>query len=104
MRQPQPAHLPREETVLASEISPGDGVNEVPEYVSAHFVVKRTVRPLYGCPGCDTVHSSALPAAIIDKGQADAGLLAQGVIGTMPDHLPLQRQQKIHAREGYNCR
>ncbi len=115
VRQPLPAHLPREETVLAPETGPGDGhpcpgcgaamrhirdeVNEVLEYVPAHFVVKRTVRPQYGCPCCDTVHSAALPAAIIDKGQAGAGLLTQVVIAKVLDHLPLQRQQKIYARE-----
>lgn len=102
VRQPLPAHLPREETVLAPETGPGDRhpcsgcgtamrhirdeVNEVPEYVPAHFVVKRTVRTQYGCPCCDTVHSAAL--------------LAQVVIAKVPDHLPLQRQQKIYAREG----
>ncbi|HBE5680230.1 TPA: IS66 family transposase [Escherichia coli] len=116
VRQPLPAHLPREETVLAPGTGPGDGhpcpgcgaamrhirdeVNEVLEYVPAHFVVKRTVRPQYGCPDCDTVHSAALPAAIIDKGQAGPGLLAQVVIAKVLDHLPLQRQQKIYAREG----
>ncbi len=63
VRQPLPAHLPREETVLAPETGPGDGhpcpgcgaamrhirdeVNEVLEYVPAHFVVKRTVRPVW---------------------------------------------------------
>lgn len=116
VRQLLPAHLPREETVLAPETGPGDGhpcpgcgaamrhirdeVNEVPEYVPAHFVVKHTVRPQYGCPCCDTVHSAALPAAIIDKGQAGPGLLTQVVIVKVLDHLPLQRQQKIYAREG----
>lgn len=116
VRQPLPAHLPREETVLAPETGPGDGhpypgcgaamrhirdeVNEVLEYVPAHFVVKRTVRPQYGCPDCDTVHSAALPAAIIDKGQAGPGLLTQVVIAKVLDHLPLQRQQKIYVREG----
>lgn len=116
VRQLLPAHLPREETVLAPETGPGDGhpcpgcgaamrhirdeVNEVLEYVPAHFVVKRTVRPQYGCPCCDTVHSAALPAAIIDKGQAGPGLLTQVVIAKVLDHLPLQRQQKIYAREG----
>lgn len=102
--------------VLAPETGPGDGhpcpgcgaamrhirdeVNEVLEYVPAHFVVKRTVRPQYGCPCCDTIHSAALPAAIIDKGQAGPGLLAQVVIAKVLDYLPLQRQQKIYAREG----
>ncbi|HHL9234031.1 TPA: IS66 family transposase [Escherichia coli] len=116
VRQLLPAHLPREETVLAPETGPGDGhpcpgcgaamrhirdeVNEVLEYVPAHFVVKRTVRPQYCCPCCDTVHSAALPAAIIDKGQVGPGLLTQVVIAKVLDHLPLQRQQKIYAREG----
>ena len=116
VRQLLPAHLPREETVLAPETGSGDGypcpgcgaamrhirdeVNEVLEYVPAHFVVKRTVRPQYGCPCCDTVHSAALPAAIIDKGQAGPGLLTQVVIAKVLDLLPLQRQQKIYAREG----
>lgn len=116
VRQLLPAHLPREETVLAPETGSGDGypcpgcgaamrhirdeVNEVLEYVPAHFVVKRTVRPQYGCPCCDTVHSAALPAAIIDKGLPGPGLLTQVVIAKVLDHLPLQRQQKIYAREG----
>ncbi len=110
--QPLPAGLPREETVLAPPAGtdcPGcgsalrhirDEVNETLEYIPARFVVKRTVRPQYGCPCCDTVHSAALPAAIIDKGQPGPGLLAQVIIAKVMDHLPLHRQQKIYAREG----
>ncbi|EGL9416642.1 IS66 family transposase [Salmonella enterica] len=112
VRQPLPAHLPRQEIVLMPQtgcICPDcggtmrhirDEVNETQEYVPARFVVKRTVRPQYGCPDCDTVHSAALPAAIIDKGQPGPGLLAQVVTAKVLDHLPLQRQQKIYAREG----
>ncbi len=70
------ADLPRKETTLAPDTGSTcpdcsaamrhirDGVNEVPEYVPAHFVVKRTVRPQYGCPCCETVHSEALLGAI----------------------------------------
>lgn len=77
-----------------------DEVNEVLEYVPAHFVVKRTVRPQYSCPCCDTVHSAVLPPAVIDKGQPGPGLLAQVVTAKVLDHLSLQWQQKIYAREG----
>lgn len=111
-RQPLPSGLPREETVLAPPAGTDcpdcghamrhirDEVNETLEYIPAHFVVKRTVRPQYGCPCCDTVHSAVLPPAIIDKGRPGPGLLAQVVIAKVMDHLPLHRQQKIYAREG----
>lgn len=111
-RQPLPAGLPREETVLTPPAGTDcpdcgnamrhirDEVNEMLEYIPARFVVKRTVRPQYGCPCCDTVHSAALPPVIIDKGQPGPGLLAQVVIAKVMDHLPLHRQQKIYARDG----
>lgn len=111
-RHPLPAHLPRQETVLMPETGSTcpdcgsemrhirDEVNEVLEYVPAHFVVKRTVRPQYSCPCCDTVHSAVLPPAVIDKVQPGPGLLAQVVTAKVLDHLSLQRQQKIYAREG----
>lgn len=111
-RQPLPAHLPRRETVVMPETGSTcpdcgsemrhirDEVNEMLEYVPAHFVVKRTVRPQYGCPCCGTVHSAVLSPAVIDKGQPGPGLLAQVVTAKVLDHLPLQRQQKIYAREG----
>ena len=88
----KPAHLPRQETVFMPEIGCTcqdcgstmryicDGVNEVPESVPAHVVVKRTVRPQYRCPCCDTVHSAVLSPAVIDKGQPGPGLLARWCI------------------------
>ena len=60
-------------------------------------MVKRTVKPQYGCPCCDSVHSTALPVVLIDKSQPGPGLLAQVVIAMVPDHLPLQRQQKMRS-------
>ncbi|SQL83025.1 ISSfl3 OrfC [Escherichia coli] len=38
-------------------------------------------------------------AGLIDKDQPGPGLLAQVVIAKVPDHLTLQRQQKIYARK-----
>lgn len=49
----------------------------------AHFVVLKTVRPQYGCPGCNKVHSPALPPSLIEKGQPGRGLLAQVVVYDM---------------------
>lgn len=112
VRGEMPGHLPREETVLNPESTTAcpdcgvplrhirDEVSEKLEYVPAHFVVHKTVRPQYGCPSCDTVHSASLPPSLIEKGQPGPGLLAQVVISKTCDHLPLHRQQKIYARAG----
>lgn len=77
-----------------------DETSERLEYVPAHFIVHRTVRPQYSCPCCDTVHAVPLPAQLIEKGLPGPGLLAQVVIAKACDHLPLYRQQKIYQRLG----
>ena len=41
-----------------------------------------------------------MPAQIIDKGIATAGLLAQVLVAKYADHLPLYRQESIFARAG----
>jgi transposase len=41
-----------------------------------------------------------VPAQIIDKGIATAGLLAQVLVAKYADHLPLYRQEGIFARAG----
>ncbi|MGL5389109.1 MAG: IS66 family transposase [Serratia sp. (in: enterobacteria)] len=110
-RQPLPADLPREDirldldTPVCPDCSHAlrflrDEISERLEYVPAHFIVHRTVRPQYSCPCCDTVHAALLPAQLIEKGQPGAGLLAQVVIAKACDHLPLYRQQKIYQRLG----
>lgn len=106
-----PESLPRDEARLDLESNAcpdcgealrfvRDEVNETLDYVPARFVVRKTVRPQYSCPCCQTMHSATLPAQVIDKGMAAPGLLAQVVIGKVIDHVPLDRQSKIYAREG----
>ena len=110
-RQPLPVSLPREAVRLEldSQACPDCGqalrflreeVSERLEYIPAHFLVHRTVRPHYSCPGCETVHAGPLPAQLIEKGQPGPGLLAQVVMAKACDHLPLYRQQKIYQRHG----
>jgi transposase len=110
-RQALPAHLPREEIKLEPESTScpqcgdplrflRDEVNETLDYIPAQFIVRKTVRPQYSCPCCQTVHSAELPAQVIDKGQAAPGLLTHITINKCVDHLPLYRQSHIFAREG----
>ncbi|EAZ0462503.1 IS66 family transposase, partial [Salmonella enterica] len=77
-RKPLPSHLPREETTIRPDscACPGcghplrhirDEISERLDYVPAKFVVKRYVRPQYGCDGCQRVVSGRLPAQIIPK-------------------------------------
>jgi len=53
-----------------------DGIRKRLDYIPAQFVVKRYVRPQYGCDGCQRVVSGSLPAQIIPKGIPEAGLVA----------------------------
>ncbi|KEY60170.1 transposase [Serratia sp. DD3] len=110
-RQALPAHLPREEIRLEPDSTNcpqcgdplrflRDEINEILDYIPAQFIVRKTVRPQYSCPCCQTVHSAELPAQVIDKGQAAPGLLAHITINKCVDHLPLYRQSQIFARDG----
>jgi hypothetical protein len=73
-RHPLPEHLERRTTILEPEgLAPccrcgrmpgriGEEVSEELDYVPAHLVVNRTVRPKYACGcGCGGVHLEALP-------------------------------------------
>jgi hypothetical protein len=53
------------------------------------------------CAKCQTLTQAPLPAQIIDKGIATAGLLAQVMVAKFSDHLPLYRQEAIFGRAGY---
>jgi len=105
-----PSHLPRTEEVL----SPGEActscggnlkqlgedVTEELEYVPGRFVVNRTVRPRMACKCCERMHQAALPSRPIEKGRPGPGLLAHVLVSKYADHLPLNRQSQIFAREG----
>jgi transposase len=52
------------------------------------------------CAKCQTLTQAPLPAQLIDKGIATAGLLARVMVAKFSDHLPLYRQEAIFARAG----
>ncbi|SSF82370.1 transposase [Klebsiella pneumoniae] len=111
-RKPLPAHLPRQDIVIASPSTercpdpecPGtlhhirDEVSEKLEYIPASVVVNRYIRPQYGCNCCQCVISGDMPAHIIPKSVAEPSLIAQLVISKHTDHMPLYHQQSVLAR------
>lgn len=110
-RQVLPAHLPRVTTRHEPEsctcAACGETLSLIGEHVSEkldckplEFFVRRDVHPQYGCRTCETVTAVPVAPAIIDRGIAAPGLIAQVLIAKYLDHLPLYRQEGIYARSG----
>jgi transposase len=64
------------------------------------FFVRRDVYPQSACRTCEIIVAEPVVPAIIDRGLAAPGLLAQVVIQKYVDHLPLHRQEAPSARHG----
>jgi transposase len=111
VRRALPQHLPRE-TIAHQPLSCacpecggrlrplGEDVSETLEYVPGRFRVIRQVRPKYSCAACEKIVQAAVPARPIARGLAGPGLLAHVLVSKYCDHLPLNRQSEIYAREG----
>jgi transposase len=119
-RRPLPEDLPREEIVIdipeeqkhcqcgAELVRIGEEVSEKLDVIPPQLRVIRTVRPQYACHRCEgsadeqkpAVRIAPMPAAIIDKGIASAGMLAYIVASKFCDYLPLYRQEKQFQRIG----
>ncbi len=78
----------------------GEDVSEKLDYTPGLFTVERHIRGKWACAQCQTLTQAPVPAQIIDKGIATAGLLAQVLVAKYADHLPLYRQEGIFARAG----
>ena len=110
-RQALPVHLPRVVVNHEPELkncSCGcaltricEDISEKLAYVPGVFSVERHIRGKWVCAKCQTLTQTTLPAQIIDKGIATAGLLAQVMVAKFSDHLSLYRQDAIFARVGY---
>lgn len=71
------------------------------EYIPAKLIRHETLRVKLACPcGRGTVSIAPLPAAVIEQGQAGAGLVAQVILSKYDEHCPLYRQQQHFARLG----
>jgi transposase len=106
-----PAELPRVETrhepasctcgqCGSALVHIGDQVSEKLDCKPLEFFVRREVYPQYACRACETVVAEPVAPAILDRGSAAPGLLAQVVIAKYTDHLPLYRQEALYARSG----
>ena len=108
VRQVLPAHLARREIIIEPEIDTiglkkiGEEVTETLDYVPGTLIVLRRVRPKYVDPADEAkgVAIGPLPPRPVDKGIAEAGLLAHVVIEKYTDHLPIYRQVERFKREG----
>lgn len=112
-RKPFAKHLPRQRVVVMpaeEELTCSCGqrkaqiaekVSERLDYVPASAIVIETVRPVFVCEKChDGVTVAPVPAQAIDSCAAGSGLLAHIIVSKYVDHLPLNRLERIFARQG----
>ena len=108
VRQALPSHLPREVVVIEPEEDTaglrkiGEEVTETLDYRPAKLVVMRRVRPKYVDPKAEErgVVIADLPPRPLEKGMAEAALLAHVAIEKYADHLPIYRQVQRFKRQG----
>ncbi len=100
-----PSHLPRHRVVIEPDVDTtgmrklGTEVSETLDYQPPKIIVIRRERPKYVATTGEIIIAE-LPARPIEKGIAEAGLLAHTVVSKYEDHLPLFRQARMLARQG----
>ena len=78
----------------------GEEITERGHIVPARVVVRRYVRPKYGCPDGHAVKTAALPDGVIDGGKYEASVYAHVVASKYSDHVPLNRLEGMLKRRG----
>jgi transposase len=71
------------------------------EYIPSQFRVQTTLTERLACNGCKRIVAVPAPGKVIPGGQPGPGLLAKVLVDKAEDHLPLERQQRRLAREGF---
>jgi transposase len=105
-RLPLPAHLPRVEKVIEPEVSTegmkkiGEEITETLDYIPGKLIVNKYIRPKYAVFNGEGVVIGNLPSRLIEKGIAEASLLAYILTSKYVDHLPLHRQMEMFKRLG----
>ena len=100
-----PDHLPVEEVIIepAEDTSGmtkiGEERTETLEYTPASLVKKITIRPKYAKAAGQGILIAQLPERPIDKGIAEASLLAHILCSKFIDHLPFYRQIQRFKRD-----
>jgi transposase len=122
-RRAKPKDLPRRPEVIdlteaekvctccgAAKVRVGQTVNERLDYQPMAIFVRELIRPVYACRSCETqghdpqIAKAILPPEPIPKSNVGAGLLAHVIVSKYCDHLPLNRQEAILARHGWDVR
>jgi len=104
-RNPLPENLPVEEVTIEPEEETsglkkiGEEITETLKYTPASLVKIRTIRPKYAKPNNTGVIIAPLPERPINKGIAEASLLAHILVAKFVDHLPFYRQIQIFKRD-----
>lgn len=107
-RHPLPEHLERRTTILEPEgLAPcsrcgrmpgriGEEVSEELDYVPAHLVVNRTVRPKYACGcGCGGVQLAPLPPRLLPQSKLGLGLAVHLLLARFDDHVAYYTLERI---------
>lgn len=108
---PLPKHLPRIETVIEPETTIcncgserhviGEDTSQRLDIVPAQFRVLVTRRPRYACRSCEAgIVQAPAPVHLIEAGLPTEATLATVLVSKHADHLPLNRQSQIYARQG----
>ena len=105
-RHPLPAHLPREEVIIACTEAPrgeliGYEIKEELMIKPAEFkvrVIKREKRKVT-IAGRSTIITAPAPARIVEKGQLDNSVVIELLVSKYCDHLPIYRQRRIWKRD-----
>ncbi len=110
VRAPLPDHLPRERVVIESPSACpccggklaklGETITETLEIIPRRWKVIQTVREKFTCRSCEVITQPPAPFHPIARGRAGANLLAMILEAKFGQHLPLNRQSEVYAREG----
>jgi transposase len=122
-RRAKPKDLPRRPEVIdltdaekvctccgSAKVRIGQTVNERLDYQPMSIFVRELIRPVYVCRACESdgldpqIAKADLPPEPIPKSNVEAGLLAHVIVSKFCDHLPLNRQEAILARHGWDVR
>jgi transposase len=107
-----PTHLPRCERVIEPDSTTcpcctgrmhriGECATEELDVVPAILRVLRTVRPKYGCRGCESaVVQAPAPSRLITAGMASTALVSWVVVSRFAWSMPLNRQTRMLAGYG----
>jgi transposase len=103
-----PEHLAREIEVILPENLPANAeqisvkVTELLKYIPGRIVVRRIERPVFksiNSEGEVEIIEALLPSLPIEKGNADASLLAYLIVSKYFDHIPFHRLVKMLKRD-----